>query len=49
MMCVFAEIQAQFSYLQQQHQKTEMELIDTRMLTASLEDDLDEEDNDGMI
>jgi myosin-18 len=40
------DFQTKFNQLQQLHQRTEMELIDTRMLTASIEHELDDEESD---
>jgi len=36
------------SHLQQLQHKTEMELLDARMFSASLEDELDDEDASGI-
>ena len=42
------DAQSKLSHLQQLQQKTEMELLDARMFSASLENDLDDEDANGI-
>jgi len=42
------DVQSKLSQLQQLQQKTEMELLDARMFSASLENELDDEDASGI-
>jgi len=45
---VWYDVQSKLSQLQQLQQKTEMELLDARMFSASLENELDDEDASGI-
>ena len=42
-------MQSKLSHMQQLQQKTEMELLDARMFSASLENELDDEDGSGTV
>ena len=42
-------VQSRLSHLQQLQQKTEMELLDAQMFSASVENELDDEDANGIV
>jgi len=42
-------VQSRLSHLQQLQQKTEMELLDAQMFSASVENELDDEDANGTV
>jgi len=42
-------VQSRLSQMQQLQQKTEMELLDAQMFSASVENELDDEDANGIV